>query len=82
MVLSAAMVIPAADFVAANAFAEGASAANAIMLGAQHKPAAGYSGYVEIGGVGANTSEGRSSAQWAALGLGVRAAMAGFIDGL
>jgi len=69
MVLSAAMAIPAADFVgAANAFAEGASAANAIMLGPSTSLAAGYSGYVEIGGVvGANTLS-MTPAQWLALG--------------
>jgi hypothetical protein len=83
MVLSAAMAIPAADFVgAANAFAEGVSSANAIMLVPSTNLAAGYNGYVEIGGVvGANTLS-MTPAQWEALGTeGQNAAMAGFIDG-
>jgi hypothetical protein len=82
IVLSAATAMPAADFVgAANAFAEGASAANAIMLGPGTNLAAGYSGYVEIGGaVGAATLS-MSPAQWESLGTeGQNAAMAGFID--
>ncbi len=71
---------------ASFAFADGASAAESIMLGPSTaiNPTTGlvYSGYVEIGGtLGADTLS-MTPAQWVALGTeGQNATMAGFIDG-
>jgi hypothetical protein len=72
------------EYIAAAAgFADGANAANAIMLGSAPFVSDGvvYSGYVEIGGVlGADTLN-MPLSQWLALGQnGQQAAMAGFID--
>jgi hypothetical protein len=86
MTYSFAAGLPASGFVAAaNAFAAGATAADAIILGSagyvDKLTGIMYSGYVQIGGVVGGATLSMTPAQWQALGQeGQNAAMTGFID--